>query len=561
MSKSSLNKYLSIYPAIVRDVHDPMKSGRIKVECPTIYGVGVENWSPWALPLHQSHMWTVPLEGSTVWIQFRQGDFRYPMWVGAYTTYAPDSSPAEFQKLSEVSPYLDKTRDYIDHQNVYDNNDHKKGHEHSSNEFWNPYWHGFRAPLGSGFGIVEEPGYQATQFQDRLGQYLRFEGDPLLPVDPHDESRIGGVYTQYPVEELDNKSELYQTLTWRSRLRLQSTHEQFAEFRVRDKDKEEEFELQSANQDGTEGSSLLFTNSELGKGFLLKRFIPDHHQSYQSYIDPDMMNLSWQKVFDAHGQEWKINSDIDTPDKWFHFTNETGDIFRVEDDLRKMFWKDHNEQQIYFDTNEEAPDRHIEIFNAEGESIKLELDKKKLTIKDRINNILTMDPDNINMSMVDSHSQQLYFEGAAGNRSINLSNTAGESVLLEQDNQKLTIKDRSGSTILLDVGDSILSVTHSGGDSIVMNPSGTTVTAKGSTIEMLAAGTKVSSQGSTIDITASGTTVSSKGNTLTLTASGATISSSALKFTSGAPVTINGKTIAVFGDLTTGGDSLIASGG
>lgn len=381
-------RYFSSYPAIVRDVHDPMRSGRIRVECPPIFGIGTAQWSPWALPKHASHLWSVPYEGETVWISLRQGDPNFPVWEGRYTTYAEASSPPEFRALAE-GPYAADLRDAVDHQNRYDNADHKKGHDHGAGEFWNPYVHALVFPMGAGLVVNEEPGEQLTTVRDRIGQHLTFVGDPTAPLDPHDETRIGGAYN---APALDNGSTLYTTETWRAKTRLQSRHSQYLEMRVKDVDKEEELELRGANIAGDHGSHLTFSNSLFAKNFLLERFVLAHRQSYEAKIDPDNLTIDYQRTYDEHGQQIQINSNNVTPNRWIKTQNGLGDYHKIEWDLRVMEWADHNAQSIFFNTDERIPLRFIEVKNAPGESIKIEHDGQKITIKDRDGTYIEFNP-------------------------------------------------------------------------------------------------------------------------------------------------------------------------
>ncbi len=350
MRRRHVGRWNHLYPAIVRDVHDPMRSGRIKVECPPVYGVGPAHWSPWCLPAMASRLWSVPLEGDTVWIAFRKGDARFPVWLGRYNTYAADGSPEEFRALSE-GPYKDDLRDAVDHQNVRDNNDHAKGHDHGAGEFWNPYVHTLLFPSGAGLLVDEEPGEQRTTLLDRIGQSLSFEGDPSAPLDPHDESRVGG---EYDAPDLDDQNTLFQEEGLKARTRLQGRHSQFLEMRVEANDKEEELELHGGDIAGSHGSKLLFSNSELGKRFTLERFIPGYNQSHEGVIDPDALTTNYQRLYDSQGQEIKINSDDESPDRFVEIKNASGEKFEIAQDRQVMSWEDRTGTKIEYDIEAEV---------------------------------------------------------------------------------------------------------------------------------------------------------------------------------------------------------------
>lgn len=82
------------YMGYVRDDKDPENRGRIRCFCPEVLGKvdDKSNWLDWALP---SWPWIVhlgvglnfipPKNGEWgVWIEFRQGDPRFPIWSGVF---------------------------------------------------------------------------------------------------------------------------------------------------------------------------------------------------------------------------------------------------------------------------------------------------------------------------------------------------------------------------------------------------------------------------------------------------------------------------------------------
>lgn len=360
-----MTRWDNVYPAIVRDVHDPMRSGRIRVECPPIYGVGKELWSPWCLPNFGQHVWSVPLEGDTVWIAFRMGDPNFPVWLGRYGTFNPDRILPEFYALSE-GPFYDELLDFVEHAPItFDTNDHKKGHDHGANEFWDPYVHAMVFPMGAGLLVDEEPGEQRTILRDRVGQYLEFTGDPLEPKDPHLETRVGG---EYDAPDLEDETIFYEAENVKTRMRLRARHSQWLEMRVFDEDKEEELELRSANIDGDHGSHLTFSNSELSKRFLLERFIPGYSQSYTAIIDPEALSTNFQRLFDSQGQTITINSDDESPDRYVEITNAPGETIKIHHDEKFILIEDRNGTKIEWDADEEV----LTISHHDGDSVTLD---------------------------------------------------------------------------------------------------------------------------------------------------------------------------------------------
>lgn len=79
-----MKKYYGKYRAVVKDTVDPEKRGRIRVECPAVYGQG--NISKWCLPCFQAGVFSIPPKNSLVWIEFEEGDKNNPIWVGVFYT-------------------------------------------------------------------------------------------------------------------------------------------------------------------------------------------------------------------------------------------------------------------------------------------------------------------------------------------------------------------------------------------------------------------------------------------------------------------------------------------
>ena len=74
------------YRGTVSNNIDPMQIGRIQVMVPDVAGFVP---STWAMPCVASSgintgLFTVPMIGAGVWIEFERGDPDYPIWVGGY---------------------------------------------------------------------------------------------------------------------------------------------------------------------------------------------------------------------------------------------------------------------------------------------------------------------------------------------------------------------------------------------------------------------------------------------------------------------------------------------
>jgi uncharacterized protein involved in type VI secretion and phage assembly len=94
-------KYYGKYRGFVLDNIDPLETGRLMVQVPDVSNVLPSTWATPCLPYAgiQSGMYVVPEIGSTVWIEFEQGNPDYPIWVGCFW-----GSVAEVPALALAAP-------------------------------------------------------------------------------------------------------------------------------------------------------------------------------------------------------------------------------------------------------------------------------------------------------------------------------------------------------------------------------------------------------------------------------------------------------------------------
>jgi uncharacterized protein involved in type VI secretion and phage assembly len=85
-------QYLGKYRAMVLDNVDPMLTGRLLVQVPDVANIIPTSWAMPCLPYSgiQSGLYVVPEIGSTVWVEFEQGNPDYPIWVGCFWSTAAD---------------------------------------------------------------------------------------------------------------------------------------------------------------------------------------------------------------------------------------------------------------------------------------------------------------------------------------------------------------------------------------------------------------------------------------------------------------------------------------
>lgn len=93
--EAALGRYYSLYPAVVVDNKDPKKRGRLKIAVPQLTA-GVIN--KWAHPVtsitgKNSGFISVPEKDANIWIVFRNGDPRFPIWLGGW--WLEEGAPAD----------------------------------------------------------------------------------------------------------------------------------------------------------------------------------------------------------------------------------------------------------------------------------------------------------------------------------------------------------------------------------------------------------------------------------------------------------------------------------
>jgi len=94
-------KFFGKYRGTVINNIDPLQIGRIQVIVPDVSNLVPTSWAMPCLPVTGINMgvFTVPVIGSGVWVEFEQGDPDYPIWVGCFW-----GSAAEVPALARATP-------------------------------------------------------------------------------------------------------------------------------------------------------------------------------------------------------------------------------------------------------------------------------------------------------------------------------------------------------------------------------------------------------------------------------------------------------------------------
>lgn len=86
------------FRGMVVDNLDPMQQGRLRIQVPDVFGPQTAMWAIPCLPVGglTQALFAVPIVGSSVWVEFEQGNPDYPLWVGCFW-----ESPAESLRSGE----------------------------------------------------------------------------------------------------------------------------------------------------------------------------------------------------------------------------------------------------------------------------------------------------------------------------------------------------------------------------------------------------------------------------------------------------------------------------
>ena len=71
--------------SVVNNV-DPERRGRLQVLVPDVSALPLLTWALPSLPVGgpQTGVFSIPIIGAGVWVEFEQGDLDYPIWVGTF---------------------------------------------------------------------------------------------------------------------------------------------------------------------------------------------------------------------------------------------------------------------------------------------------------------------------------------------------------------------------------------------------------------------------------------------------------------------------------------------
>ena len=175
------NRWYGKYRAFVRDILDPERLGRCRLEIPAVLGTGRDNWSDWAWPCFpyggndDVGVFLVPEEGASVWAEFEGGDLQYPIWSGVWLARSnPGEQPEEAKRLCSEPACLDCGDKPVPGQRRRDEAEHKKHHGHP------PYYCPrlkvlLKTETGHTIAADDRDGWEFLEIVDRAGQIFHMD--------------------------------------------------------------------------------------------------------------------------------------------------------------------------------------------------------------------------------------------------------------------------------------------------------------------------------------------------------------------------------------------------
>jgi len=106
------------YRGTVSDNADPANRGRIKVKVPSVLGT-VESWAMPCVPYAGQNVgfYSLPANGTGVWVEFEAGDPSYPIWTGCFWGDGelpdPGGASVKIWKTDKVTMRIDDGSDEL----------------------------------------------------------------------------------------------------------------------------------------------------------------------------------------------------------------------------------------------------------------------------------------------------------------------------------------------------------------------------------------------------------------------------------------------------------------
>lgn len=98
-------KYVGKYRGTVVNNIDPLNRGRLILQVTDVHGLTPTTWALPCVPLAgpNNGLFALPIIGSSVWVEFENGDPDYPIWVGCFWGTAAEV-PSKAKALPPAIP-------------------------------------------------------------------------------------------------------------------------------------------------------------------------------------------------------------------------------------------------------------------------------------------------------------------------------------------------------------------------------------------------------------------------------------------------------------------------
>jgi hypothetical protein len=185
------NRYYGKRRARVAINNDPRRLGRIKVECPDLFGNGLSDWAMPNFPFYggrDSGFVSIPPIGSMVWIECEEGFIDHIIYTGGFFDEVDDGHKSDGSLAEEDNEYQEDPSTVPAHaKGFYDGSDSgglKGNYNVPATSFEGKYPHVtvLQTPSGHMFEMDDTEGAERVQIHHKSGSHVEILPDGTVHI-------------------------------------------------------------------------------------------------------------------------------------------------------------------------------------------------------------------------------------------------------------------------------------------------------------------------------------------------------------------------------------------